>query len=56
MLGQIMTYAVKRKYIDHNPVREAERSRGQGKEEKKKIKVLNAEEINRFLNEISAEI
>ncbi len=54
-LGQIMAYAVKRKYIDFNPVREAERPRGQGKEEKKKIKVLNAEEINRFLSVISEE-
>ncbi len=29
-LNQIMTYAVRHKYIAHNPVRDAERPRGQG--------------------------
>ena len=29
-LGQILNYAVRHKYIDHNPLREAERPRGSG--------------------------
>jgi len=32
-LGQIMTYAARQGYIDHNPVREAERPRGNGEKE-----------------------
>ncbi len=28
--NQIMNYAVRHRYIDHNPVRDAERPRGQG--------------------------
>jgi len=52
-LGQIMTYAVKHRYIDHNPVRDAERPRGQGKMAEKKIKVLNVKEINEFLGNVS---
>ncbi len=31
--NQIMNYAVRHRYIDHNPVRDAERPRGQGEEE-----------------------
>jgi integrase len=30
-LGQILTYAVRHKYIDHNPLNEAERPRGRGR-------------------------
>ncbi|MFC1819430.1 tyrosine-type recombinase/integrase, partial [Thermodesulfobacteriota bacterium] len=52
-LGQIMTYAVKHRYIDHNPVRDAERPHGQGKMTEKKIKVLNVKEINDFLGKVT---
>ena len=32
-LGQIMAYAVRHGYIDYNPVRDAERPRGNGETE-----------------------
>ncbi len=48
--GQIMAYAVRHRYIDHNPVREAERPKGQGKEKKDRISVLNIGQINALLN------
>jgi len=31
-LGQIFAYAVRHRYIDHNPLRDAERPRGKGKQ------------------------
>jgi integrase len=51
-LGQILSYAVKHKYIDHNPLRDAERPRGQGAEveEKEKVIILNPEQINALLS------
>ena len=36
------------KYIDHNPVRDAERPKGQGTEEKEQIRILIPSEINDF--------
>lgn len=48
-LGQIMAYAVRHKYLDHNPVRDAERPRGQGIIKEKKIKILTPDEIKAFL-------
>jgi len=39
--GQTMSYAVRHKYIDHNPVRDAERPKGQGGVEKDKIRVFS---------------
>lgn len=53
-LGQIMAYAVRHKFIDHNPVRDAERPRRQGGFEDKKITILNREQI-RVLLENTAE-
>jgi integrase len=47
-LGQILSYAVRHKYIDHNPLRDAERPRDPG-EGKKEIKVLRPEEIQALL-------
>ncbi len=41
-----MAYAVRHKYIDYNPVRDAERPKGQGKTKKQKIRVLTPAEIN----------
>jgi len=51
-LGQIMTYAAMHGYIDHNPVREAERPRGNGEEEEGKIRVIAPVEINAFLDSV----
>jgi integrase len=48
--NQVMNYAVRHKYIDYNPVRDAERPKGQGGEEKEKIKILTSSEINSFLD------
>lgn len=52
--GQIFSYAVRHKYIDHNPLRDAERPRGQGNEEdgQDKIKILTPEQINAFLDKV----
>ena len=47
--GQIMKYAVRHKYIDYNPVRDADKPRGQGDEEDK-IWILTPLEVNRFLD------
>ena len=33
-LGQILSYAVRHKYLDHNPLRDAERPRDPRKDEK----------------------
>jgi len=51
-LNQIMTYAVRHKYIDHNPVRDAERPRGQGNVTGNTISVLTIDEINNFLGKV----
>ncbi len=45
-----MAYAVRHGYIDYNPVRDAERPRGNGETEKDKIKVLAPSEINAFID------
>jgi len=52
-LGQIMAYAVRHNYIAYNPVRDAERPRGQGKEQAAKIRVLVAEEIQNLLKAVT---
>jgi integrase len=39
-LGQILAYALRHRYIDYNPLRDAERPRGKGNTEEKKIKIL----------------
>ena len=44
--NQVMSYAVRHKYIDYNPVRDAERPRGQGRSEKEQIRILTPSEIN----------
>ncbi len=48
-LGQIMAYAVRHKYIDYNPVRDAERPKGQGEAKKQKIRILTPAKINALL-------
>ena len=49
-LGQIMGYAVRHKYIDYNPARDAERPKGQGNIKKQKIRVLTPHEINTLID------
>ncbi|MFH1991012.1 MAG: site-specific integrase, partial [Pseudomonadota bacterium] len=48
-LGQIMAYAVRHRYISYNPVKDVEKPKGQGRGEKKKIRVLTPSEINALL-------
>ena len=48
--NQVMKYAVRHRYIDYNPVRDAERPRDQGDEEKLHIRILVPEEINALLD------
>lgn len=50
--NQIMNYAVRHCYIDHNPVRDAERPRGQGDVEKTAIRIFSTSEINAFINAV----
>jgi len=49
-LGQIFAYAVRHRYINYNPVRDAERPKGQGKVKKKKIKVLLPDKIGKLID------
>ncbi|MBN1227549.1 MAG: site-specific integrase [Deltaproteobacteria bacterium] len=52
-LGQILSYAVRHKYTDHSPLKDAERPRSTGKEgfqEQEKIKVLTPPQIKAFLS------
>ena len=49
-MSQIMKYAVKHRFIDYNPVRDAEKPKGKGKNQKRRIRVLNPVEINTLLN------
>jgi len=50
-LGQVLNYAVRHKYIDHNPLSNAERPRGQMSE--KKIKILTPKQINALLDHVT---
>jgi integrase len=54
-LGQILSYAVRHRYIDHNPLRDAERPRDRGKyqEEGDKISTLNPDQIKTLLEHVS---
>jgi integrase len=51
-LGQVLKYAVRHRYIDHNPVSEAERPKDKGKEKAPVIRVLTPTEINAMLAEV----
>ncbi len=53
-LGQILSYAVRHRYIDHNPLREAERPRKQGQEheEEEKFAILAPEQIQALLGQV----
>ena len=37
--NRVMNYAARHKHISHNPVRDAERPRGQGRSEKEQIRI-----------------
>jgi integrase len=50
--NQVMNYAVRRRLIDYNPVRDAERPKKQGIEEKEIVSILTPHEIKAFLDEI----
>jgi integrase len=45
-VGQIMSYAVRHRYISYNPVRDIERPKSRGKVKKQMIRVLTPTEIN----------
>jgi len=57
-LGQILSYAVRHKYIDYNPLREAERPRSQAKVQEDEdadqgeMKILTPAQINAFLDQV----
>ena len=49
--GAIMSYAIKKRYINHNPVREVEKPKGQGNhKEDKEMVVLTPEQIRALIN------
>ena len=50
-LGQILSYGVRHRYLDFNPLREAERPRDLRKDEKE-IRILTPEEIRSFLDAV----
>jgi integrase len=58
-LGQIMSYAVRHKYLDHNPLKEAERPRGQCHEQEndslgsENIRVLTPCQITDLLAQVN---
>ena len=47
--GQVFKYAIRHRYVDHNPVSESERPRDRGEEECPLIRVLRPDEIIRLL-------
>jgi len=47
-LGQIMAYAVRHRYLEYNPYREAEKPRDQRTQEKE-INILTPPQIRAFL-------
>lgn len=58
-LGQILQLAVRRKYLDYNPLREAERpgdnvQRNEAKD-RESIKILNPIQINTFLDQVKVQ-
>jgi integrase len=50
--GQIMQYAVRHRYIDHNPVRDAERPRGQGQAKEAAMHIMDRAQIAAFINAV----
>ena len=54
-LGQILSYAVRHRYIDYNPLKEAERPRSQGNEGNVEITILNPEQIKSLLDKTESQ-
>lgn len=57
-LGQILNYAVRHKYLEHNPLRDAERprdTRNEEEQEQDKIAVLSPSQINEFLGKVEGQ-
>ena len=52
-LSQVMKYAIKHRYIDFNPVTNAEKPKTKGKNDKKPMRVLHPDEINWMPNRIT---
>jgi len=52
--NQVMQFSIRHRYVDSNPVRDAERPRAQGsiQDDKPKIQVLKPTEINDFLKSV----
>ncbi len=48
--NQVMSYAVRHRYTESNPVRDAERPRDKGSEQTVRIRILTPEEIRAFLS------
>ena len=48
--NQIMKYAVRHNYIDHNPVTDAERPKEQGRDQDEKVHILTPEQINSLID------
>lgn len=46
--NQVINYAVRHRYIDYNPVRDAERPKNKGQAIKKEIVVLSTEQSGTF--------
>jgi len=54
-VGQILSYAVRHRYISYNPDRDAEKPKGNGQISKRNIRVLTPSEINIFLKSVEKE-
>ncbi len=58
-LGQILSYGVRHKYLDHNPLREAERPRGQDKEntfhQEESVRILTPSQLQAFLGQVESQ-
>jgi integrase len=54
-LNQVMAYAVRHRFIDYNPCRDAERPRNQGKEadQEKMISILTPDQIRKFIEAVT---
>jgi integrase len=52
-LNQIFTYSVRHKYIDHNPLHDAERPRDRGNAEESKTSILHPSQIKNFLENVT---
>jgi integrase len=55
-LGQIFSCGVRHKYLDHNPLKEAERPKGQGRENlEESIRILTPAQLNAFFCQVDSQ-